>query len=360
MAQFYQEGPHSYENWNGQIYKNGVLVPRENYQYIPSQVGGSRVDPNPLAAISGSTTPIPGAPPTGTGNIGGNPNVVPGLANMSNTGGAPAGTVGVRNYLTGQGYDNTKIGWNQGTDTTPSQVTYGGTPFLTPQTNMGGTTYDTVDNIMSGLKTAGLLPNNAPKAAAPAAAPASATPAMTLPVAPPPVSAEEQAYGKQIADMLAQISQRITNPATYNPATDPAYDVLSKQVAKDVREQMIQRGILKSTITGDETTKGIASLIPALQESFYNREQGQIGNLNNLTGLLSGQQNQLYNQRTGGSQQVLQNLMALAGLTGNIGGQQTIQAQGQKFDQGIAQAGVHAEDLRGQFRQAFHQGGAAG
>ncbi len=42
----YSEGGINYENKNGKIYKNGVLVPESNYKYIPSAIGGSRVDTN--------------------------------------------------------------------------------------------------------------------------------------------------------------------------------------------------------------------------------------------------------------------------------------------------------------------------
>lgn len=35
------DGVHTYENKDGQIYKNGNLVPEENYKYIPNAVGGT-------------------------------------------------------------------------------------------------------------------------------------------------------------------------------------------------------------------------------------------------------------------------------------------------------------------------------
>ena len=42
QPQSYTEGNITYKNVGGQIYKNGVLVPLENYKYIPVQVGGTR------------------------------------------------------------------------------------------------------------------------------------------------------------------------------------------------------------------------------------------------------------------------------------------------------------------------------
>ena len=40
------EGSNTYTNVNGQIYKNGVLVPPENYKWIPSAIGGTRDGPS--------------------------------------------------------------------------------------------------------------------------------------------------------------------------------------------------------------------------------------------------------------------------------------------------------------------------
>lgn len=44
----YTDGKHIYENIDGQIYKDGRLIPEENYKYIPEIAGGSFV--NPIAA----------------------------------------------------------------------------------------------------------------------------------------------------------------------------------------------------------------------------------------------------------------------------------------------------------------------
>lgn len=48
------EGGHTYQNRDGQIYKNGVLVPESNYKYIPTAIGGTR----------GASTPAPSPTPT--------------------------------------------------------------------------------------------------------------------------------------------------------------------------------------------------------------------------------------------------------------------------------------------------------
>ena len=38
----YREGSSFYVNRDGKIYKNGVLVPKKNYRYVPSCIGGTR------------------------------------------------------------------------------------------------------------------------------------------------------------------------------------------------------------------------------------------------------------------------------------------------------------------------------
>ena len=43
--QVLEEGPHTYaRDDEGNIYKNGNLVPPENYKYIPKAIGGTRND----------------------------------------------------------------------------------------------------------------------------------------------------------------------------------------------------------------------------------------------------------------------------------------------------------------------------
>lgn len=72
-----------------------------------------------------------------------------------NTGNA-ADSVGVRDYMNANGFDNNKIGWNG------SAVTYNNQPFITPSQNNDGTTSDTRANLDAAatnyLGNQGLLP----------------------------------------------------------------------------------------------------------------------------------------------------------------------------------------------------------
>lgn len=62
--QTYTEGEHVYENIGGQIYKNGRLIPLQNYQYIPQQIGGTRGLPFGDIAVVGGTVYQGGKPIT--------------------------------------------------------------------------------------------------------------------------------------------------------------------------------------------------------------------------------------------------------------------------------------------------------
>jgi hypothetical protein len=55
----YSEGGINYgQDAGGQIYKNDTLVNPDSYKYIPSAVGGSRVDPTPTATPTVTTPPV--------------------------------------------------------------------------------------------------------------------------------------------------------------------------------------------------------------------------------------------------------------------------------------------------------------
>lgn len=169
--------------------------------------------------------------------------------------------VGVRDYLGGQGIYN--VGWNQGS----GGVTANGQEFLKPAFVQNGRSYADRSAVDQALQNAGI---NAPV--------------------------------QQQNDLLRQLVERTSQPFAYNPETDPAYQAAVKQAqsgaklaSRGAMEDLNARGILNSSITADNVAqiqqdamgRVNAEILPQLMSQAYAREQQQTGNLFNLFGAYS-------------------------------------------------------------------------
>jgi len=245
----YEEGGILYENIDGKIYKNGRLIPQQNYKYIPSAIGGTRVDPIPKPPPATPTVATPQTTVTAA-----TPTATPAETQPA---GPPAGYVPVRQWGETRGY---KVGW------TGTEPTIGGIP-LDPGTfvNIGGRTY-----------------------------------------------ADPRYLGQFGADVerqnvLRQLRERTFSPPRYRPEEDPAYQAALDETIKQVMVQMNARGILPSSITRDQIAKAAMSLLPQYQQQFYSQQQAQFGNLANLLGAYSGIEQQQYERQVAAEEKRLAN-----------------------------------------------------
>jgi peptidoglycan hydrolase-like protein with peptidoglycan-binding domain len=138
---------------------------------------------------------------------------------------------------------------------------------------------------------------------APTSPPAGNTNTENTPAPTGPPTTEIDPMQQQIYDLLQQIQNSMNTPFTYDPATDPAYQAALAQTNKNVEqgqnnaaEWLNERGILTSSITGDEMAnvfnqgqEQLNALIPGFQDAAYNRYQGGINNMMNLLGLTQSQ-----------------------------------------------------------------------
>lgn len=247
----YEEGGILYENIDGRIYKNGRLIPQQSYKYIPSAIGGTRVDPTPKLPPAAPTAATPQTTVT-------TPAATPAAApTETQTAGPPAGYVPVRRWGESRGY---KVGW------TGTEPTIGGIP-LDPGTfvNIGGRTY-----------------------------------------------ADPRYLGQFGADVerrniLQELRERTVSPPRYRPEEDPAFQAAADEVSRRVMEQMNRRNILSSTITRDDVARAMASVLPQYQQQFYSQQQAQFGNLANILGAYSDIEQQEYARQVAAEEKRLAN-----------------------------------------------------
>jgi hypothetical protein len=79
-------------------------------------------------------------------------------------------------------------------------------------------------------------------------------------------------------EMLATLRNTFGNPFQYDPNTDPALQSAMKYAENQVMEQMNARGILNSTITGDEMRTAYAEMVPKYQELAFQKYNENIKN----------------------------------------------------------------------------------
>jgi hypothetical protein len=189
------------------------------------------------------------------------------IANAGNQNSGVNNLVGVRSYLTGQGYTNPEIGWSQADKT----VTLNSKPLISPSTVTDGTSYSPLAALQAALK-----------------------------------KYKSTDYGAKAAETLAQIK----NPKafSYDVSSDPQYTAAEQLMESELKRQnqstlatMNERGIVNSNVTTNQLGENsrilgdrLAAIIPGLYQnalSQYNQEnQNQYSLLNALTSLQSGQQ----------------------------------------------------------------------
>jgi|GEM_PF-5179640 len=95
-------------------------------------------------------------------------------------------------------------------------------------------------------------------------------------------------YRAQMDDILKQLTRNVNQPFSYDPAKDPAYQAIVPRVQQDVMEQLNARGILNSSITGENMARLTADIIPQLASQAYARQQGNLSNRLQLFNTVAG------------------------------------------------------------------------
>lgn len=90
-------------------------------------------------------------------------------------------------------------------------------------------------------------------------------------------------YRQQIEDLFSNV---INKPYVYNPSEDKQLQLAKADLSQSVNEAMNSRGILNSTITKDETTKGYTALEAQFEANAWNRHQQELSNALQQAGFL--------------------------------------------------------------------------
>lgn len=200
--------------------------------------------------------------------------------------------IGIRNYLTGKGYKDEDITYNNGNVMLKGKQFYGATPKADGSTygdmnalNNAYNNYDT-RNQLDQLKTRANVPN------------------------------------AESAGLMAQLKERINKPVTqfnYDANSDPQYQAALRQAQQNSQTAgnnamvaMGSRGIGNSSITSDrvaqigqrEVGRVTDTVLPQLLNQAYQRfqgqqqaEQAQLGNMFNLASAYDNQDNTSYNRQ---------------------------------------------------------------
>jgi len=179
----------------------------------------------------------------------------------------------VRDYLRGLGFKDEEIGWKQGQN--GGTVTLKGIDLLKPAMVQQGRSYASLSDITNALRRTGLSPQQQ----------------------------QQQQYRMQMSDILSRLRQRATQPFTYKPEEDPAYQAALEEAKRQAElasqramEELNVRGILPSTITRDQIAniqqrymgQVQSQILPQLIQQAYTRRQSELSNLLNLLGAYQG------------------------------------------------------------------------
>jgi hypothetical protein len=230
----YDEGGIHYERINGQIFKNGTLVDPKDYQWIPSQVGGSRVDPEPTVKTGENVLPeqqkaaytltdaekgqFSQMNQAALQQLAANNSAAWHTASESEKLRLQAINQYINGELLGQTFDSKTGTWSGGEQ--------GGGELVVGE-NAGG-------QVVTGGNTGGQMPSD--------------------------ILGGDTKYTNSLDTMVARIMERFNTEFSYDPETDVALKAAQKDMARVIMEEMNSRGILNSTITQDTIAKNYASM----------------------------------------------------------------------------------------------------
>lgn len=200
--------------------------------------------------------------------------------------------VGIRDYLISLGVDPNLIGYNNGVNGQPGQVTINGQPLNIAGSNIvDSRSYATPEQIQAGINA--LYPQG------------------NLPVT---VKSDDKIIEKGLNDYdqakksyedtikliletpfsepyaadQAKLWEQANRQFDYNPETDPALQQAAKLARKNVLAEMNARGILNSTITADRLKDVEIELLPQYRRIAFDEYNQQISNALQKIGVLQG------------------------------------------------------------------------
>lgn len=193
--------------------------------------------------------------------------------------------VGVRQALVSKGIDGSKVGYNVDN----GMVTVDGKDFLRPQKNYNGTTFTDQGSFNQAWQNySGNQPAPQPGQ-----------------YVQQPTTAYQNPYDSQVKDTISNLMGRINNQQPIDPYSSPEYAAAQAEAnrnaglsVRQAQEALGQSGFARSTnladraqhIQNDANTYLQTQMVPQIVNTLYNRRQQDIGNLQNMVGLLSSQQ----------------------------------------------------------------------
>jgi hypothetical protein len=253
--------------------------------------------------------------------------------------------VGVKDYMTQNGYNPDKISYDSGS----GYVQYNGSNFLRPQKNYNGTTFSDQDTLNQANQA--FRQNNShlfdaqdnPNAIFTASS-QSSSPNYSNYANNSNYGQTQQTGQGQINDTLNYLRNYSQNQQPFDVYSSPQYqsalsnaNYLTQQNIRGAQEALGTAGLGRSSALQDEAQRLgniqqqnlMTQVVPQIIQQHQAQQQQQYQNaLSSLNALMQNNQNQ-FNQ---GIQQ--------AGLTGQYNGQQTLAGQNQEFNQGIQQANL--------------------
>jgi hypothetical protein len=322
-VQTYKEGDINYgKDATGGIYKNDRLVDPLNYKYIPTAIGGQRIDPTPTTTPTGTTVPpattqLPEM--TQTFNEGGTVYTRDASGNIyknsvmvtpdnykyipSAIGGTRDGTVTSNQTatnvdITQEQKDMYKSMTSAQLDsivTANSAAWHNATPEQRKQLEainrfingeLRGLTFDNGTGKWSSATGTGGTPIvSTPTGTGTGTGTDTGTPTGTGGTG---FQFDNSKYGDTLDQLVQQLLQRMTGEGfKYDPNTDASLKTAQDSVARKTREQMNARGILNSTITQDTIAEQFGNLTAQYEQIAQGRYDSETDRLMAFSGFIS-------------------------------------------------------------------------